>query len=815
MVFGGRFNTACHLCRKRRVKCDEGRPGCRRCAVYGKPCPGYSDTFHFAHQAGTDQPQPQRHQQQQRHQHQRQSPDVTIWASRHAASGSAASSTLGVSATGAAIAPAGHFYHAAPVLPPALDPPEEITSLYYFMNRFASRAECAGLPGYLNFLFSLYDPGRSDALELATLSAARMVAYNRTRHSDKSLRDKSYRDHGLAVAKIRKLLTDEARISKQQKQNGSKEAPCATEATREALSDRTLGTVLLLSIFGLVNDAASRHAGSHASGVYYLLTRRGPEQGFTSRGRELMFLSMVYLQADAAVRNDFKYCDFASMGILPQGSQILDPMTRVVPILELLCQKSKPLRTLLEPSDFIAMFSRGSSPSTQQGDSPCFDGDRSNGYIPNGVPSIARTNSTTTTINATDTPLPTRLGTPGSASTLFSCPSSPQKHHLDDRLTQIQVACSALDEFEAWNKHATATWPHFYGGRGGPPLLGQSAAHAWMYHSETASTVVLMRSYRVRFSLLLLAVCQQTIKDATSASTWPGVATAGGSWLTAPAVSVSLPVAGGHDGGFELTHKGRASPSPTPAPPTVTPMVAGSVDGDNHYTHHDSSSSVAFSSPGQTPARPAAGNDADYTAEAALSSPSCSALSSSSPHPLLHDSMIYHGSRRPSIDNELLGLAIQTAAKLEHEIRLAIADMVHCIPFVLDPTTPSSYYSSTSPSSSSLPSPLPPSSSSHASPRSPPPPPPARPPLPPMINLASLESQPAQKGFELRDPLRLIATCPLATPEQRRLSRVNLKRVHEIAGMREPPLPPPLPLLPLLSEDEDSHDGQWARGLTF
>ncbi|KAK5216886.1 hypothetical protein LTR72_010256 [Exophiala xenobiotica] len=37
----GRPSTGCGLCRKRRVKCDEGQPGCRNCARLKKPCPGY------------------------------------------------------------------------------------------------------------------------------------------------------------------------------------------------------------------------------------------------------------------------------------------------------------------------------------------------------------------------------------------------------------------------------------------------------------------------------------------------------------------------------------------------------------------------------------------------------------------------------------------------------------------------------------------------------------------------------------------------------------------------------------------------------
>ena len=34
-------STGCFSCRKRKIRCDEGRPGCRRCATHGIPCPGY------------------------------------------------------------------------------------------------------------------------------------------------------------------------------------------------------------------------------------------------------------------------------------------------------------------------------------------------------------------------------------------------------------------------------------------------------------------------------------------------------------------------------------------------------------------------------------------------------------------------------------------------------------------------------------------------------------------------------------------------------------------------------------------------------
>lgn len=34
-------STGCFQCRKRKIRCDEGWPGCERCAKHGVPCPGY------------------------------------------------------------------------------------------------------------------------------------------------------------------------------------------------------------------------------------------------------------------------------------------------------------------------------------------------------------------------------------------------------------------------------------------------------------------------------------------------------------------------------------------------------------------------------------------------------------------------------------------------------------------------------------------------------------------------------------------------------------------------------------------------------
>lgn len=45
MVNTGKPSGGCKLCRSRRIKCDETKPGCLKCLRAKKPCPGYRDPF--------------------------------------------------------------------------------------------------------------------------------------------------------------------------------------------------------------------------------------------------------------------------------------------------------------------------------------------------------------------------------------------------------------------------------------------------------------------------------------------------------------------------------------------------------------------------------------------------------------------------------------------------------------------------------------------------------------------------------------------------------------------------------------------------
>ena len=43
MVYYGKLSKGCERCRLRKVKCDQGKPGCKRCDKSGVTCPGYRD----------------------------------------------------------------------------------------------------------------------------------------------------------------------------------------------------------------------------------------------------------------------------------------------------------------------------------------------------------------------------------------------------------------------------------------------------------------------------------------------------------------------------------------------------------------------------------------------------------------------------------------------------------------------------------------------------------------------------------------------------------------------------------------------------
>ncbi|KAI0521078.1 hypothetical protein F5B22DRAFT_653490 [Xylaria bambusicola] len=290
MVFPGRFSTGCKRCRQRKVKCDEGRPSCRRCIIYGKPCPGYSDQFHFRFdKASSKQGSSSRPEKSP----EESSVPGTARAQHHKTNNNRAVVRV-----------------ASRPRSPSITPQPEVSyddvSLCYFVRRFVTPNDDDSLPGHLSFLPSLFNHSGHGVLELATLSVAQMAAYNQFR-GDK-FRLQSYQNYGRALQALRKTIQTE----------------------EEVTDDRVLAAVLLLCMFKDIGEESWGDPSEHVSGLYYLLEKRGIEQLCTSRGFELFLLALLRLQVYTFLHQDNKYSDPGGLVAL---LGLLDPMMRAMSLM--------------------------------------------------------------------------------------------------------------------------------------------------------------------------------------------------------------------------------------------------------------------------------------------------------------------------------------------------------------------------------------------------------------------------------------------------------------------------------------------------
>ncbi|KAH8882070.1 hypothetical protein GQ53DRAFT_734427 [Thozetella sp. PMI_491] len=198
-------------------------------------------------------------------------------------------------------------------IPQQLAVSREEFPLCYFFRRFVSPScSSSKFPGHLSFLFDLHSQHERGCLELATLSAAQMAAFNHFR--EKSLLHHSYQNHAAAIRVLHEDL---------QSQSGT-------------ISDRTVASVLLLCIFTDISGQTPDLANSHSSGLYYLLERRGVKQLATQRGLEMYFLGLMRLHINSFLTNNPNYADpggFSSM--LPDLDPFWQAATLVYKTLQL------------------------------------------------------------------------------------------------------------------------------------------------------------------------------------------------------------------------------------------------------------------------------------------------------------------------------------------------------------------------------------------------------------------------------------------------------------------------------------------------
>ncbi|ETS75781.1 hypothetical protein PFICI_12725 [Pestalotiopsis fici W106-1] len=404
MVFPGRYSTGCQRCRQRKIKCDETRPSCRRCYLYGKPCPGYSDQFHFRiHAASSKVTTPPKEELPDTQQPRRRS------------------TSQQKDATGVVVKNSGTQVSLAPSLAISYDE----VSLCYFIRRFVTPCEAKdNFPGHLSFLPSLYRHHDHGILELATLAVAQMAAFNQ--FGGNTFRLQSYQNYGRTVAVLRNCIQNEIDIT----------------------DDRVLASVILLCLFKDISGEDWGDPCEHASGLYYLLERRGIEQLCTNRGFELFMLALIKLQVYSFLRGDDRYGD---PGSLVASLSVFDPMMRAMSLMT----RSVSLRRSLMMCEEVTSAPEG------QDEAGCLSSD----HLDN---------------------------TAHESSILLEC-------------------FKALDEFDSWDAEAGAYWKQIFESRGAPPGLGEVATKGGFYDPETACTIILVRSARLVLLLSILEYWQRAI----------------------------------------------------------------------------------------------------------------------------------------------------------------------------------------------------------------------------------------------------------------------------------------------------------------
>ncbi|KAL4910133.1 hypothetical protein BDW74DRAFT_144498 [Aspergillus multicolor] len=256
MVYAGR-SRGCHLCRRRKIKCDEALPECGNCRVYGRPCPGYRLESIFRNETSKVEQLVRR-------------------------SGSLVPSSSG-SQRGRRLGRAASTDSSLTVYQVA-DSTWEERALCYFFDQYTSGDDPDEAMSYLSFLPSLYTTCRengvdsatpaSTCLRLAVDATALMTLSNHVNAPPLVLRAREY--YGRALRGLQQALTTRT----------------------QAVKDETFATMVLLALFEDITGERNGLASSHAAGFELLMKLRGEGQLGHAQGRDLFHFAYTHTHVE-------------------------------------------------------------------------------------------------------------------------------------------------------------------------------------------------------------------------------------------------------------------------------------------------------------------------------------------------------------------------------------------------------------------------------------------------------------------------------------------------------------------------------------
>ncbi|KAH8699134.1 hypothetical protein BGW36DRAFT_460917 [Talaromyces proteolyticus] len=266
MVYPGHRSTGCIECRRRKVKCDAAKPECYRCTIRGHICPGYPDRFNFRPLLAEVVKQGRRRQPSKS--------DTTT------TSESTSQSKSGKTTT---ISSCPRHTSSIPLSPSTA---WELPSLCFFIDQYIIPSPDGVSPGYLRFIPDLYHvQTENSCLKSAMLAVSYLTLYNRT--GDAQLYVNCRDNYGIALGRINTALNNPEFI----------------------LTDKTLASIIILSLFVDVNNERHNLLNVHSLGIYRLVKLQRDKLVHSKNGLYLFGWAVSHLLIQSIIRGEDRHVE--------------------------------------------------------------------------------------------------------------------------------------------------------------------------------------------------------------------------------------------------------------------------------------------------------------------------------------------------------------------------------------------------------------------------------------------------------------------------------------------------------------------------
>ncbi|KAL2068930.1 hypothetical protein VTL71DRAFT_15268 [Oculimacula yallundae] len=282
MVNTGKPSRGCYMCRARRIKCDEGKPGCMRCQKSKRICPGYRDPIELKLRDDSKSAKKKLNRRSNEHQDMSvmnnnngdalpetsptfSSSSTTISHSRHSSNSSVASSYSYANEYA-------HTHHSFTAR--HLTTPLSQQASCYFLANFVLVPEVGSARGHLDFVLPLLKQSQPPQSLVLAFTAVTLAALG-TRPNSKAL---------LPTADLWYL-------------KALKETKSALQDPKIASTDSTLAAVMLMAAFEQLTPSRMKVGGwsSHIDGAVAVMKSRTLEQWRTPVGKRLFIAVRAHM----------------------------------------------------------------------------------------------------------------------------------------------------------------------------------------------------------------------------------------------------------------------------------------------------------------------------------------------------------------------------------------------------------------------------------------------------------------------------------------------------------------------------------------